>query len=357
MQPLTFSKKQILLSLPGLVFFCLGISTIGEDPYTAILLLLWGVMLTPIFWIWVEVQRRKPVSFLQKVGIFFIVLLVVAVISPETEPRSIPAQGGTQDIKEVVVQSETSLPSSTPDSEVVLAIETPPNSEKETGVEAVDGTEGLVISVTDGDTLKVNLNGVVETIRVIGIDTPETVHPTKLVECFGIEASNKAKALLTGSTVRVVTDSSQGTRDKYDRYLAYITLEDGSDFGETMLRGGYAYEYTYGVPYQNQSTYKAAEATARTTQTGLWADGACGLSNSAPEAYVAPVSPAPAPVPQTTEANCTIKGNISYSTGEKIYHVPGQENYTDTVIDTSKGESWFCTESEAVAAGWRKAKR
>lgn len=56
---------------------------------------------------------------------------------------------------------------------------------------------------------------------------------------------------------------------------------------------------------------------------------------------------------------CTppIKGNISYNTGEKIYHVPGQEYYNDTIIDLSDGERWFCTEQEAQAAGWRRSRR
>ena len=53
---------------------------------------------------------------------------------------------------------------------------------------------------------------------------------------------------------------------------------------------------------------------------------------------------------------CVIKGNIN-SSGEKIYHIPGGSSYTKTQIDTSKGEKWFCTEEEAVAAGWRKAKK
>jgi micrococcal nuclease len=204
-----------------------------------------------------------------------------------------------------------------------------------------------VIQVVDGDTLKVNLNGRVETIRVIGIDTPETVHPTEPVGCFGYEASQKAKELLTNTTVKVVTDEGQGTRDKYDRYLAYITLNSGKDFGTEMIRGGYAYEYTYDSAYQNQSIYKSAEVYARTNEIGLWAPEACG-------AVVRPVSPAASAAPSD---DCTIKGNISYTTGEKIYHTLGQEDYRATVIDTTKGERWFCTESEAEVAGWRKALR
>ncbi len=54
---------------------------------------------------------------------------------------------------------------------------------------------------------------------------------------------------------------------------------------------------------------------------------------------------------------CSIKGNISQTTGERIYHVPGQEYYDATVISPQNGERWFCTEAEARAAGWRKARR
>lgn len=56
-------------------------------------------------------------------------------------------------------------------------------------------------------------------------------------------------------------------------------------------------------------------------------------------------------------SGCDIKGNISVNTGERIYHVPGQEHYQETVISTAKGERWFCSEDEARRAGWRKAKR
>ncbi|WP_292571355.1 hypothetical protein [Mesorhizobium sp.] len=58
-----------------------------------------------------------------------------------------------------------------------------------------------------------------------------------------------------------------------------------------------------------------------------------------------------------SSSGCSIKGNISVSTGERIYHVPGQEHYDETVITVSKGERWFCSELEAISAGWRKAKR
>ncbi|MER8751198.1 hypothetical protein NKH57_18340 [Mesorhizobium sp. M1050] len=65
----------------------------------------------------------------------------------------------------------------------------------------------------------------------------------------------------------------------------------------------------------------------------------------------------PAGLIGTTGASCNIKGNISINTGERIYHVPGQEHYWETKISPQYGERWFCSEAEAVAAGWRKAKR
>jgi ABC-type branched-subunit amino acid transport system ATPase component len=54
---------------------------------------------------------------------------------------------------------------------------------------------------------------------------------------------------------------------------------------------------------------------------------------------------------------CNIKGNVSMNTGERIYHVPGQKFYSETIITAGKGERWFCSEDEARAAGWRKARR
>ena len=63
------------------------------------------------------------------------------------------------------------------------------------------------------------------------------------------------------------------------------------------------------------------------------------------------------PIQAVTQPNCSIKGNISVETGHKFYHVLGAEDYENTVISPDKGERWFCTEAEAVAAGWQKAPR
>lgn len=87
--------------------------------------------------------------------------------------------------------------------------------------------QAAVDRVIDGDTVDVDLNGKIERIRLIGMNTPESVDPRRPVECFGKEASNRAKALLSGKTVYLETDDSQGTRDQYGRALRYIWLDNG----------------------------------------------------------------------------------------------------------------------------------
>lgn len=132
-----------------------------------------------------------------------------------------------------------------------------------------------VVKVVDGDTIKVDINGTTETLRLIGINTPETVDPRKPVECFGIEASNRAKELLTNKKVRLESDSSQGERGIYGRLLRYVWLEDGTFFNKQMIIDGYANEYTYNTPYKYQNEFKQAEKEARENKRGLWADDAC----------------------------------------------------------------------------------
>lgn len=132
-----------------------------------------------------------------------------------------------------------------------------------------------VSSVVDGDTIKVNVSGTIETLRLIGMDTPETVDPRKPVQCFGKEASNKAKELLTGKKVRIEKDSTQGDFDKYNRRLAYIYREDGLFYNKYMIEQGYAHEYTYNVPYEYQAEFKVAQKSAQDNLRGLWSPDTC----------------------------------------------------------------------------------
>jgi micrococcal nuclease len=132
-----------------------------------------------------------------------------------------------------------------------------------------------VIKVIDGDTLSVDMDGTKETIRLLGINTPESVDPRKPVECFGKEASAMASELLSGKRIRIEKDLTQGDRDKYGRLLAYVYREDGLFFNKKMIEGGYAYEYTYNLPYRYQAEFKEAQRMAEEWKRGLWAPGVC----------------------------------------------------------------------------------
>jgi micrococcal nuclease len=136
-----------------------------------------------------------------------------------------------------------------------------------------------VARVVDGDTIKLSGG---TTIRLIGMDTPETVDPRKPVQCFGIEASRHAHALLDGQTVRLEYDPSQGRFDKYGRTLAYLWMSDGRLYDEVMIREGYAHEYTYDTPYKYQARFRAAEAAAREASLGLWSPATCNGNTNTP---------------------------------------------------------------------------
>ncbi len=141
-----------------------------------------------------------------------------------------------------------------------------------------------VIKVVDGDTIKVRTTVGVEevlyTVRMIGINTPETVDPRRGIECFGKEASRFAKDTLMQKTVRIVTDETQDRFDRYGRLLAYVflpgsTIETEVLFNLTIIEQGYAFEYTYERPYVYQTAFKKAEKNARNAEIGLWQKDVC----------------------------------------------------------------------------------
>jgi len=138
-----------------------------------------------------------------------------------------------------------------------------------------EGNQGTVTRVVDGDTFKVQLE-TSQTVRIIGIDTPETVDPRKPVQCFGKEASNKLKKLLEGEDVVLETNPAEDT-DKYDRLLRYVNL-DGEDIGAQMIEEGYAYSYKQ-YPHPRLEEYNALEKEAREENRGLW--GSCNSDSAA----------------------------------------------------------------------------
>ena len=183
-----------------------------------------------------------------------------------------------------------------------------------------------VTKVVDGDTIAVEMGGKSETVRLIGLDTPETVDPRKPVQCFGEEASKKAKEILTGRRVRIEMDASQGsptsaeasagTRDKYGRLLAYIFLEDGTLFNKLMIAEGFGHEYTYNLPYKYQKEFKEAEKTARENKKGLWADFACTSESERPNKS-ADTENTPVPYPVRSSQ---IRNTGKYECAKNVYN-------------------------------------
>lgn len=136
----------------------------------------------------------------------------------------------------------------------------------------VDGT-ATVTEVVDGDTLTVRLSGRTETVRMIGVDTPETVHPTKPVECFGPEASAFTTSLLPpGTRITLVRDAE--ARDRYGRLLAYVTrADDGLFVNRAILVNGMAVPLSIEPNTAHQRDFAEVAHRASTARLGLW--GAC----------------------------------------------------------------------------------
>lgn len=142
-----------------------------------------------------------------------------------------------------------------------------------------------VARVVDGDTIVVKTAAGLEKVRLIGINTPETVDRRKPVECFGKEASRRTHELLDGHDVRLEADRQAGDRDKYGRLLRYVYLSDGTDVNELLVREGFAHENGYGHAYAKRDRFRAAEAEARDARRGLWDPALCPDDPPAPRTH------------------------------------------------------------------------
>jgi micrococcal nuclease len=127
-----------------------------------------------------------------------------------------------------------------------------------------------VTRVVDGDTVVVRIGGHDESVRLIGIDTPESVKPATPVQCFALEASARTKALLPkGTPVRLEADVEQ--RDRYDRLLAYVYRERDDLFvNDALVQEGFAVPYTFPPNVAHAAEFVASAAAARRSGLGLW---------------------------------------------------------------------------------------
>lgn len=193
------------------------------------------------------------------------------------------------------------------------------------------------LRVIDGDTVAIGS----EKIRLFGIDAPE-----KAQTCADASGAEFACGSWVTQTVhRTYTAQTANCTltdiDRYGRKVGTCAV-DGKDMGYRLVSDGLAFAYT-----KYSDRYVEAEKAARVTGRGLH-----GYTVANPAAFRAAQQP-PAQVPP--QAGCAIKGNISGNGA--IFHEPKQQDYDRVRINVTKGERWFCSASEAVAAGWRRAKR
>ena len=125
-----------------------------------------------------------------------------------------------------------------------------------------------VVRVIDGDTIDVVIDGVQFRVRYIGVDTPETHHPSRGVEPFGFEATEANRALVEGKTVYLEKDISE--TDRYGRLLRYVWLADGRMVNEVLTAEGYAQVSTYPPDVKYQEAFLTAQREARDQGRGLW---------------------------------------------------------------------------------------
>jgi micrococcal nuclease len=199
-----------------------------------------------------NVGRKKATAILT--GLIVLFFILIGATAPPTETN-------------VASMSDTSTPST----ELQTAITT--EASQPTPTSTHSGVMVKVVNVVDGDTIKIETG---ETVRYIGIDTPETVDPRKPVMCYGNEASDKNTELVEGKVVELEKDISE--TDKYGRLLRYIWL-DGVLINELLVREGYAKSSSYPPDVKYQDRFVEAQRLAREEQKGLWSS-TCSISST-----------------------------------------------------------------------------
>lgn len=215
---------------------------------------------------------------------------------------------------------------------------TPAAAEADAAAPLAEPLRVRVVNVLDGDSLRVTHGDRELEVRLHGIDAPEYGQP-------GSAAARAALRKLTGGGTLTLTPV---TIDRFGRTVGELH-RDGEHLNRTLVAEGHAWVFRR---FAEDPALLRAEAQARAAGRGLWSEPA-------------PLPPwewrdrqetaATKPLRSDPSASCLIKGNVS-SRGERIYHVPGQEYYEATRISPRKGERWFCSEAEARAAGWRRAR-
>ncbi len=160
----------------------------------------------------------------------------------------------------------------------VLIVDASDTASTSSRVSVTTTTNARVVRVVDGDTLVAVYDGKTDEVhvRLLGINTPESVDPRRTIQCFGKEASAYLRTLIEGKRVRLEDDPSADERDKYRRLLRNVITEDGKDVNALLVQEGYAYAYvSFPQNKQRKAQLKRLELEAKTAQRGLWNPTTC----------------------------------------------------------------------------------
>jgi micrococcal nuclease len=214
-------------------------------------------------------------------------------------------------------------------------------------------TEGRVVEVVDGDTIKVRITeegrperGETKTIRLIGMDTPETKSPSVPVECYSAEASKQTTGMLKGRTVYLEKDVSN--TDRFDRLLRYVWFLGKKDHhpymaDELLVIDGYAVVDTFPSDVKYVERFTAAQDQAQATGAGLWAS--CGGADT-------PAEPTSSPTPTVAALITDCAAFASFEEAQAYYGAnPAAQPNLDPNFDGRACEVFFGVDAEAPAHG------
>lgn len=250
-----------------------------------------------------------------------------------------------------------------------VAVAPTPAADSSAAASSSEGGQGVVVSVTDGDTLRIRVHGVEERVRLLNIDTPETKHPQIGVECLGPEASAALTGMLPPGTV-VTLQYDREPRDHYGRLLAGVST-GGVLINAEMARLGYGEPVTYPPNAMFRPAVDAAWAEARAHGRGRFAAGlSCtpGAAQAAAPTTTAPAPAAPAAPAPTVQApaaagigpvagdaatkTCPASHPVKANDNSGIYHLPHHQAYSRT-----NARHCYTTAVAAEADGYRAARR
>jgi micrococcal nuclease len=221
-----------------------------------------------------------------------------------------------------------------------------------------------VLAVVDGVTIDVELGGRVQRVRYLGIELPmDSAEPPFNAE----QAREYNRFLVEGKTVQIETDAVGS--DEAGRLVRYVYVA-GEMVNRALITNGYATVSDDPPVFLHRRGFLEAQENAQDGLRGVWKS--VGPTPGPQQASA--VAPSPTSVPRfgggtlprprsdrpcdySPSSQPRIKANLDERTGERVYLVPDSLFYVTTIVDESKGDRWFCLEEEAIAAGFRKAKR